>query len=213
MDSAHECRYGRRAALMNESARTPLRSPASEPGIRIKAAWLRPLISVLIEEHKLDAVKALVPPDTAALLVRPPLETTWIDFQHNVRIIEAIEKLAGTIAVRDFSRKMTDKARKPYLRIVEGLLRMFGTSPATLFKRVDDIARGFVTNHHFKYAPINERSGMMEIFYDVDYPIPDCIFVSSMPSFETLLNMCGVKGMVYSPERLGPQRARFRIEW
>src|SRR5260370_42546078 len=143
---------------MSGSAPLPLR-PSSEAGIRIKATWLRPLITVLIEEHKLEAVKALVPPDTAALLVSPPLATSWIDFKHNVRILEAIEKISGMIAVRDLSRKMTEQARKPYMRIVEGLLRMFGTSPATLLKRVEDIARGFVTNHHFAYTAINQRSG------------------------------------------------------
>jgi hypothetical protein len=197
---------------MSELASTSL-GQSAESTIRIKAAWLRPLISVLIEENKLEAVKALVQPDTAALLFAPPLATSWIEFKHNVRIFEAIEKTCGMMAVRDFSKRMTEQARKPYMRVVEGLLRMFGMSPATLFRRVDDIARGFVTNHQFRYTVINERAGTMEIFYDAAYPIPDCIFVSAIPSLEVLLHMCGVKGMVHSPQRLGPNRARFRIEW
>ena len=37
-------------------------------------------------------------------------------------------------------------------------------------------------------------------------------FVGQIPTLQTLLDACGVKGVVGAPERLGRNRARFLIQ-
>jgi hypothetical protein len=166
-----------------------------------------------VKEGKRDAVMALVPPETAALIASPPLAGSWMDLGHIFQIVFAMEKLGGLAAVRDLAKKGTDDARKPYMSIVESVLKLFGTSPATLFKRMNSLVSSFIEGVEYNYTPKTDRSGFMEAHYHADYEIPMCVFVSLIPTFQILLDACGAKGSVGTPERTGPTKGRFLISW
>lgn len=53
----------------------------------------------------------------------------------------------------------------------------------------------------------------MEVAFDADYVVPNPVFVGQTPTLQTLLDVCGVKGVFGAPERLGPNRARYAIQW
>ena len=181
--------------------------------MRLKAATFRSYVGTLERDGKRDAVMALVPPETAALMIAPPLAGSWMDMRHMGDIIHAVERIGGLTAVRDFARKAVNDARKPYMGVVEGVLKLFGTSPATLLKRMNSLVRSFIEGVDYRFIPISERSGTLEIEWATDLEIAMSEFVAQVPTLQTLLDACGVKGIVGSPERLGPNRARFHIQW
>jgi hypothetical protein len=181
--------------------------------LKVKAKTFRSYVSILAADKMLDAVRALVPADTAALMRDPPLPGSWMDGRHMHYVVVAVEAVGGMIAVRDLTRKGTEDARKPYMGVVETVLKLFGTSPATLFKRMNSLVGSMLEGVDFRYLPAGDRSGVMEVQWDVDYEMPLCEFVGLMPTFQALLDACGANGVVGMPERLGPGRARYRIQW
>jgi hypothetical protein len=182
-------------------------------GMRLKAFTFRSYIKLLVKDGRRDAVMALVPPETAALIADPPLAGSWMDLQHINNISVAIETIAGMAAVRDLARRGTDEARKPYMGVVESVLKLFGTSPATLFKRMNSLVSSFIEGIDYRFTSTTPRSGVMEVAYKTDHEVPICVFVSGMMSFQVLLDACGVKGAIDQPERLGPNKARYQIRW
>jgi hypothetical protein len=181
--------------------------------MRLKAWTFRTYLTLLAKDEKCDTVMALVPPETATLMANPPLAGSWMDFSHILNIVKAVEKVGGLAAVRELARKGNEQARKPYMGIVETVLRLFGTSPATLFKRMNSLVSSFLQGVDFAYTPINEQSGFMEVTYAAEFEIPSCAYMTLVPTFETLLGACGARGVVGAPERLSATSARLRIQW
>jgi hypothetical protein len=189
-------------------------SPASRPSsARLKASTLRSYIQVLVNNGWLEEAIARVPSDTRAVLVDPPLASTWVDFVHIVHVTQAVEAIAGMVGVREFARRAFDDAKKPHHRLLEGLVRLFGTSPATVFKRLNELVKSTVENLRYCYTPTSTRSGVLETEYLVDYEIPTCVFVGQIPALQGILDACGVEGIIGNPERLGPNKVNYRIQW
>jgi hypothetical protein len=186
---------------------------SAAPGVRLKASTLRSYVSVLAKDGQRDAVLAHVPPETATLIADPPLATTWVDFMHVVRITQAVEALYGIAGVRDFARKAIDEAKRPHLRVLEAVMRLFGVSPATVFKRLNDVIKHTIENNIFSYSPTSDRSGVIEVRWLVDYEVPTCMFIGAATTFQVIFESCGVRGLVGAPQRLGPGAARFRLQW
>ena len=181
--------------------------------VRIKATTFRSYVAILAGDGKRAAVMANVPPDTAALMRDPPLAGSWMDGRHVHDVLVAVDQIGGTGAVRDLARRATEDARRPYMSIVEGVLKLFGTSPATLFKRMNTLVSSILEGVDFRYTPSGDRGGVMDVTWSVDYMMPMCEFASLMPTFQALLESCGAKGSVGMPERVAPSRARYRIQW
>ena len=181
--------------------------------VRIKATTFRSYVAILGRDGHRDAVMAYVPPDTAALMRDPPLPGSWMDGRHVHDVLVAVDQIGGMGAVRDLARRGTEDARRPYMSIVEGVLKLFGTSPATLFKRMNDMVKSTIENLDYHYTPTTERSGVMEMTYGYAGEVPTCMFVGAAPALQTILDVCGVEGIVSAPVRLGPQKVRFTIQW
>jgi hypothetical protein len=181
--------------------------------MRLKGSTLRSYVEVLQRERRREAVMERVPPETAALIATPPLASTWVDWLHVVHITRAVEALSGLQGVRDFARKMIDEAKKPHLRLLEGLLRLFGASPASIFQRMNDLVKGTIENQEFIYTPLSERSGVMEMRYFIDDEVPHCIHISAMSTLQAILDVCGAKGTIGYPDLVGPNRVAYKIHW
>jgi hypothetical protein len=182
-------------------------------GIQLKAMTFRSYVGILVKDGLRDAVVARVPPATAALMANPPLAGSWMDFQPIFQVMEAVEAIGGLPAVRELSRKGTSESRKPYMGVVESVIKLFGTSPATLFKRMNSLVSSFIRGVDFKYTATDERAGVMEVEFLPEYPIPMCAFIGQVPTFQALFEVCGVQGTVGQPERLSPHKARFHLKW
>src|SRR4051812_13135463 len=120
--------------------------------MRVKGLAFRCYVGWLQREKKTDAVIARLPASTAALLRDPPLPGAWIDGMDMVRIVSAIEMVAGLEAVRRCGRETIEDLLPKHHTLVTGLLRLFGATPATLFRRVNDLIRTSVEGISYTYT-------------------------------------------------------------
>jgi hypothetical protein len=182
--------------------------------MRVKGLAFRAYVSWLQREKKTEAVLARVPPSTAALLREPPLPGSWIDGMDMVRIVSAIEMVAGLDAVRRCGRETIEDILPKHHTLVTGLLRLFGATPATLFRRVNDLMRTSAEGIHYTYTPTGERSGLMEVRYDVPGELPMCAFLNGMTLFMVLFALAGVNnGVIGDPQRRGPAIVAYQLQW
>jgi hypothetical protein len=183
------------------------------PGVRIKAQWFRTQLAVLTSQGMLDVVCARVSRETAEVIANPPLSGSWMSYAHIIEICLAVESIGGLAAVRELAAKVTEVSRKPYMAITEGILKLFGTSPATLLKRINTINRTIVEGIDFTYIGTGERSCVVLIEYAAKVEFPLCAFIGPAASFPVYFDLCGVKGVVGAPERIGPNKARYKLSW
>ena len=183
-------------------------------GFEVKAASLRAHVKWLAREKKLEAVLARVPPAVAELARNPPLASTWIDSLQIEPIMNALQELDGTQAVLRMSREeLRADLIAPLRGMISGVLRLFGTSPATVYPRMNDMVKTSVRGMDFRFDRQFDRAGVMEVGYDVEREIPFCMFVSCTAALEMVLELCSVQGRVSDPERIDRATARFRISW
>ena len=182
--------------------------------MRVKGLAFRCYVNWLQREKKTDAVIARLPAPTAALLREPPLPGAWIDGMDMVRIVSAIEMVAGLDAVRRCGKETIEDLLPKHHTLVTGLLRLFGATPATLFRRVNDLMRTSVEGINYTYTPKDERSGVMEVRYNVPGELPMCAFVNGMTLFMVLFSLAGVRnGFIGDPQRRGPATVAYQLRW
>jgi hypothetical protein len=144
----------------------------------------------------------------------PPLPGTWIDAWPLFEMVEVIYALEGREGVLQMQRELLRLDVVPLLLpMLSGILRLFGTSPATLYKRFGDVIKTTMEGIRFQYTATSERSGTMEIEYDTDRTIPECAFLTVVAAMETVQRLCGVPGSVSDPEIRGPRRATYQLAW
>jgi hypothetical protein len=182
--------------------------------MRIKGLAFRAYVTWLQREKKIDAIIARLPASTAALVKEPPLPGAWIEGVDMVRIVSAIEMVAGIEAVRRCGRETIEDMLPKHHMLVTGLLRLFGATPATLFRRVNDLVRTSVEGMSYTYTPTEERAGVMEVRYSVPGELPMCAFVNGMTLFMVLFRLAGIpNGYIGDPERRGPATVAYQLRW
>jgi hypothetical protein len=181
--------------------------------MRVKGATLRSYLHWLQREHKVEEVRLRVPPSTAALMRDPPLPGTWVDGMELVRLLTALQAVAGMEGVRRCGRDTLQDMLPIHRTLVTGLMRLFGTSPATLFARVDELVKSAAEGIHYAFAPTGERSGTMVVSYTAAGELPMCVFVNGMTVLELLFVLVGVSGTVGEPERRGATAAAYQLRW
>lgn len=67
----------------------------------------------------LEEVRKRLPPDTLALVEKPPLATTWVEGRHIDLLLEAVRDLAGEQEVVDVAEGAGrgDPGRSPFLKV------------------------------------------------------------------------------------------------
>jgi hypothetical protein len=179
----------------------------------VKASTLRSHLKWITREGLLDKVAARLPPVTAALVRNPPLPSTWMDWSEMEPLLCALDAVDSTAVLRMSRDEVRQDLIAPLRPMVSAVLRLFGTSPATIYGRLNDMVKTTVKGMEFRFTSQSERSGVMDVRYDVEREIPTCMFVSCLAALEMVLELCGVPGTVTPPERMGRAHARFRIRW
>jgi hypothetical protein len=187
--------------------------PAIAPHMRLKGATLRAYIDTLVKLKRRDDVMARVPPETAQIIAAPPLSGSWVDFMHIVHITSAMEQLTGTTGVRDFAHRAIDEAKGFHIKMLEGLMRLFGTSPATLFKRMNELVKSAIENIEYSYVPTSSHSGEMTVQYHLEAELPMSMYIGGTQVMQTIFESCGVNGVIGNPERRGHNRVTYRLQW
>jgi hypothetical protein len=179
----------------------------------VKALTFRAYLAQIDKLGALEAVKARVPPETLHAMEEPPLPTVWMDPLRFEEMMCALEAVRGLHAVRTVSRAALDAATVPNLRpILSGLLRMFGTSPATLLTRMSDFSKPVSLGPEYEWIAEGPQGGRLIVTFPRRVPRVTCV------SFESgcalILDLCRVKGCVSPTEMSGDgTRATIRVTW
>jgi hypothetical protein len=183
--------------------------------MQVRGVTLRAYIQWLTRESLLAEVLTRVPPSTARLLKDPPRADVWVEGREVLNVVTAIDTLYGLDGVRRFARETLDQQIVPTHRpVLIGLLRMFGASPVTLFKRMNLLVRWNVKGMDYCYLATSERAGVMEVRYLAEEEIETSAFVSGATVMEALLELCSAEnGTVGEPERLSATSVAYQIKW
>jgi hypothetical protein len=158
--------------------------PASEPSLyRVKGWIFRGHVAYLKKHGRLDAVVARLSPAAAAAVVTLPLAGSWIDGPLLDEIVEVVDALEGTPALLAMEEAMLRLDMVAVLLpMVQGLIRIFGTSPATLYRRLGDLIRTSSQGIEFHYIETSERSGTMEVRYHTNKAMTRPSFMTTVPA-------------------------------
>jgi hypothetical protein len=186
--------------------------PANE--YLVKGTAVRAHLDYLRSVDQLVAVRGRLSAAAVELVDHPPLPGTWTDAHLLGEVTLAVHAIGGDRAVLEMARAVvTAQSLGALIPMVESVLRIFGTSPARLFERYDDLLRTTMRGLSFRYQPTSDRSGTMRAIHHSRGPLHRASFLSTVPPLEMALRLCGATGTVGMPEILGPREASYAIAW
>jgi hypothetical protein len=181
---------------------------------RTKGSIFRAHLKWLQQEGKLETVRLKVSSPTQRMMDDPPLASSWIDSPPLDEIMEQIEVLDGLEGVRRVSMMtLRDQISGFMVPMVRGIMRVIGTSPATLYKRMGDLVRTVMQDVEYQWTPTGGNAGTLNVKYPRGHNVPMRTFVAAVPGFENTLELCGATGTVSEPVRRGTNSADFHIKW
>jgi hypothetical protein len=193
---------------------TPARAPLEHA---VKAFVLRAYVTELKRADLFDRVLAKISPATRPLLVDPPPGSTWLDSKHTEHLGEVVSALEGLLFWRSISHDATLNTMVPVLRIViEGFVRLFGGTPATLFTRLTKITSTSARGVIYDYEATSNRSGVLTVRYPERRNVPLSTFYCCAGGVETIFDICRAKGTLGDPRMVDNGRsntATFDVSW
>lgn len=162
------------------------------------------------EHLPLRELRGAVSDTTRKLIDDPPPASSWVPGQALVELDAAIYDLRGSDICARCSRDTSTVAGTTVLRtMAEGMLRLFGMSPATLFSRMSQVASTSVRGVEYEYTPSGPTSGRMTIRYVHCRNVPYSVFISISGGMGAIFSFLGIKGHVSPPEisPLAPRNA------
>ena len=193
-----------------------LSNPRNAEVVQGKGAMLRGFLLALDEAGLRKEVHARVSPRTAVAMDHPPPVSAWIDPAPMEEIIDVVASLRGIAAVRAVNRSATLIGLAPIMRtVVEGLLRIFGVSPFTLFARLRHLSSGNVRGVEYRWRALSPTSGELTVRYPRREAMSWNVLVGIAGTLEAVFDVCGAIGRVSHPRPLEDGRingARYVVE-
>lgn len=193
-----------------------VRTTAALP-VETKGSVVRSLAATLVEHRLLEGVAAAVSAPARVMLRDPPLPTEWIDGRVLNEIFEAILQIHGAERLRRLNRESIERGVSPLIRgAAEGLLRVFGVSPATLLSRMSRVGGTISRGVIYHYTAASESSGAFELEYPQLVDVPLGPSIATVGGLEMVFEMCAVRGS-FGPPEVVPNgqrnRVRFPVSW
>jgi hypothetical protein len=180
---------------------------------RVKGNIVRGWSRVLERQALLEKLRSRLKPSTVTFFADPPLAASWVDSSPLTELFLALYETSGRAAALKFARDTTDEVSPFYIGVLSGVLRLFGTSPASLFARLNDFSKLTMEGVAYRWKSTSERSGFIEVVYPADYKMTAPQYLSVVPSFEIMFTICKIKGTIGDPELLNDHSARFEARW
>ena len=187
-------------------------------GVEGKGSMWRGYLASLENSGLLSSVRERASERTREMMDRPPPVSAWISVTALEEVIDIVEQLQGAQGIRDLTREASLLGVAPLIRtLLQGLMRAFGVSPATLFARLGQISSTTVRGVEYQYVAIAEREGELILRYPKRASVPWNVFVAVSGSLEAVYEFCGMKGNVSEPRPLteGTRNngARYKLSW
>jgi hypothetical protein len=188
------------------------------PTDEVKGYIFTDFVAALSRMRCLDELQPRLSPRCQQLIRQPPIRTDWVDAALMQEILDGLFALKGDAGVRAFGRQVTRDGVGVLEPIVQGIFRLFGTSPATLLSRMNLLNRGVMRNSSSEYVftSTSERSGVMEYILKNQPNTPRSTFVLLEGVLEQIVGLCRKKGEVSAAEIISDQKdgkARYQVSW
>ena len=166
----------------------------------LKGSKVRGYVLALRSAGILDEVAAQVSPATRELLNNPPPSSQWVDMSVPVEVLEAVSRIKGLPFLRKIGKDSSVLGSMAIIRtFVDSMLRLFGTTPATIYSRMPKFAEAFVRGIEFNYTSLSDRSGTITVSVKSNARVPMSYWYTMAGSLETTYDSCGVAGVVGDP--------------
>jgi hypothetical protein len=187
---------------------------AAEGSYLVKGSVLRAYAASLAKTGLLAYAMERVKPATARSLTDPPLAGTWVDATVIADLAHVVHQHGGDEAVLALAAgALKEQTVQPLVAMVESVLRVVGTSPATVLSRLSALLRTTARGLEIAYAASSDRSGWVTVTHDTPVPLPAASFITTVPVLRLALQICGRSGTVGMPEMAARNQARYRVEW
>jgi hypothetical protein len=187
------------------------------PPLLVKGSYLRAYGATLKKLGLYDAVFATVSPRVREALASPPPASVWVDYGIGIEIFTAVEQLKGKAALRSFAHEATLSGIAPFMQnLIQGMMRLFGVSPATIFRNMNKLVRQTSRSGEFTYAATSDSSGIVTMTVTGHRDVPSSLFTASAGGLEVTFDSCGVIGHVQDPimkENGLNNTADYRVSW
>jgi hypothetical protein len=175
-------------------------SPPGEHATAYKASVVRGYAAVLRREGLLEPVCARVSPEVEQLLRHPPPATAWVDGRLTEQITLAVADVGGATAPRRLLRLASQESLIPLMMpLIKGLLRVFGVTPHTLYKRLNDTLKFSNRGCEASYRVEGVRAGTVRYRMLYRRNVPIAVFHGVAGGLEAVLAICDVMGTVSEP--------------
>jgi len=180
---------------------------------QLKALTFRAYLAQIEKIGALAEVKARVAVDTLRAIDSPPLPTAWIDPSVFEDMMCALEAARGLAVVRQVAKDALEGGTLAnLLPIVGGLLRLFGTSPATLLSRVPEFSKPVSRGVEYQWELESTTSGRLTISFP--RRVPRVTYVSFEAGLGLILDLCRVQGAVSAADIAEDgESGTIRVSW
>jgi hypothetical protein len=186
----------------------------------LKGVLVRQFRGWVVERGLLDRTRSKLPSEFADALDSDVFVTDWIDFRVMGAIIYGLESVTSPQTVFDAMRAVSRTGTVPRIQpILDGIVRLFGLSPAALFSRMNLINRATTRGIETAWSPRGEREGVISMTFDgpVDPPSPWGLYSSAAlnawaGTAQTVFDVCDVRGTV-TPSPAKERVVELRAQW
>ena len=156
-------------------------------------------------------------PETRELALAPPPTSVWMHCRTVMEMHCILFDLHGARVLRSIALDTVRSGLSPFLRSsVESVLRLFGTSPATLLSRMSTMAGSTTKGVEWKWTSESPRSGVLEMRYAKGANAPMSAFISAAGGLEFVMGITGTSGTISNPEMVMDglySAARYVVRW
>lgn len=159
----------------------------------IKAAALHGTIELLKRRSLFESVRAEVSPAVRALMDEPPARTAWVACLKLAEIDEVLMRSKGRAYLRTFSRDAAMVGAVPaMLTVIQGMFRLFGATPNTVFTRVLPLLKGQTHDLEHSYERFDDKSGRLATRYEGTETVPEAMLVAFSGVIAISFDVCRV---------------------
>lgn len=176
----------------------------------LSGAVIRGYVQTIEREGLLAGVRAAVPESTRKLIDKPPLVVSTVSGTALDDLLVAVAKERGPSGPRAIARRTGNESFGVVLKpLLQGTMRMFGSSPGTLLARTGQLSALMVREVEFDYRPAGENAGTLTALFP-SAP-PRATFTGWEGICEFVCDFSGVSGKV-APHRALEGGRRFEID-
>lgn len=180
---------------------------------RVAAMLVRGYIDLFERRGVMEKIRPKMSPALAAFVARPPLPIAWVDATLFYEMLGQAGEVTSYETMRQFAIENTSQQAGPMLLpMLRTLLRLWGATPATIFRNAASVVGVQVKGTKFTYTPETETSGAIDV--EPGMVMSQYVYAAWEGTFMYVYEVAGVKGEVGRTEILdGGRRGRVSVKW